>query len=138
VAGGPRAGAPLQRSLLLLRQPADLTAEQTLYLTHLCQCDTHVATAYALAQDFAQMLRTRAGEQHLDTWITAATQSEVEEVRRFAAGLRRDYAAVRAGLTLLHSNGQTEGQITKLKLVRRSMYGRGKLDLLQHRLLPAS
>jgi transposase len=125
-------------SLLLLRRPADLTTDQTRYLTHLCQRDTTVAAAYALAQEFAQMLRQREGEQHLDTWITAATQSEVEELRRFAAGLTRDYAAVRAGLTLVHSNGQTEGQITKLKFVRRSMYGRGKLDLLQHRLLPAS
>jgi transposase len=125
-------------SFLLLRRPAALTTDQILFLTHLCEQDPSVAAAYALAQEFAQMLRTRTGEQHLETWIAAATQSEVEEVQRFAGGLTRDYAAVRAGLTLVHSNAQTEGQITKLKLVRRSMYGRGKIDLLQRRFLPAS
>jgi transposase len=49
--------------------------------------------------------------------------------------LRDDLAAVRAGLTLAHSNGQTEGQINRLKLLRRTMYGRGHVDLLQRRLL---
>jgi transposase len=48
-----------------------------------------------------------------------------------------DEAAVRAAITLPWSNGQTEGQITRLKLVKRQMYGRGKLDLLQARLIGA-
>jgi transposase len=56
----------------------------------------------------------------------------------FASGIRRDHAAVRAAITEPWSNGQTEGQITKLKLVKRQMYGRGKLDLLQARLIRAA
>jgi transposase len=73
----------------------------------------------------------------LDAWIEAAAQSGVAELRRFAHGLTEDYVAVRAGLTLEYSNGQTEGQIHGLKLVRRSMYGRGKFDLLERRVLAA-
>ena len=55
----------------------------------------------------------------------------------FAAGLRRDESAVRAALRLAHSNGQVEGQINKLKLLKRSMYGGGRFDLLKRRLLAA-
>ncbi len=124
-------------SVLFLRRPTSLTAEQVTYLEHLCRCDAGVAMAYALAQDFARLLREREGER-LDEWIEKASASGVEEVRRFALGLTEDYAAVRAGLTLPYSNGQTEGQIHRLKLVRRSMYGRGKFDLLERRVLQAA
>jgi len=51
---------------------------------------------------------------------------------------RHIYDAVRAGLTFAHSNGQTEGFINKLKLTKRSMYGRGKFDLLRQRVLHAA
>jgi transposase len=56
----------------------------------------------------------------------------------FAAGIKKDKAAVSAAITEPWSNGQTEGQITKLKLVKRQMYGRAKLDLLEARLLNAA
>jgi transposase len=70
----------------------------------------------------------------LDPWITEAATSLLAS---FANGITRDRAAVRAAITEPWSNGQTEGQITKLKLVKRQMYGRGKLDLLQARLIGA-
>jgi transposase len=59
-------------------------------------------------------------------------------VASFARGVIKDEAAVRAAMTLSWSNAQTEGQITKLKLVKRQMYGRGKIDLLQARLIGAA
>jgi transposase len=124
-------------SLLFLRRPTSLTADQALYLKHLCQGDEDLSTAYAMAQDFAAMLRERDGA-HLDSWIEAACDSGIPEVRRFALGLKEAYAAVRAGLTLAYSNGQTGGQIHRLKLVRRSMYGRGKFDLLERRVVQAA
>jgi transposase len=65
-------------------------------------------------------------------WIEAARQSLVAS---FANGVAADEAAVRAAITLPWSNGQTKGQITKLKLVKRQMYGRAKIDLLQARLI---
>jgi transposase len=74
--------------------------------------------------------------------IIAAFQAMVRnkvdaELASFAGGVAKDEAAVRAAITLPWSNGQTEGQITKLKLVKRQMYGRGKIDLLQARLIGA-
>jgi len=67
-----------------------------------------------------------------------AAANGIAEVRRFALGLHSDAAAVYAGLSLRYSNGQTEGQINKLKLVKRAMYGRGKFDLLRQRVLHAA
>jgi transposase len=58
-------------------------------------------------------------------------------VASFASGVAKDEAAVRAAITSPRSNGQTEDQITRLKLVRRQMYGQGKIDLLQARLIGA-
>jgi transposase len=119
---------------LLLQRPERRTAEQGAYLERLCQADPSIAAANALTQDFLHLVRERQGER-LDAWIETAAGGAIAEVRRFALGLRDDYEAVRAGLTLAHSNGQTEGFINKLKLTKRSMYGRGKADLLRQRLL---
>ena len=71
----------------------------------------------------------------LEPWITDATPSLLGS---FATGLARDRAGVHAALTQPWSNGQTEGQNTKLKLVKRQMCGRAKLDLLRARLLSPS
>ncbi|MDQ3549803.1 MAG: transposase [Chloroflexota bacterium] len=67
--------------------------------------------------------RERQGE-HLDEWLTAVDRCEVDALRRFGAGLTRDLDAVRAGLTDPWSNGQTEGQVHRLKLLKRQMYVR--------------
>jgi transposase len=73
-------------------------------------------------------------EAGLSSWIERAG---VSLVASFANGVVRDEVAVRVAITSPWSNGQTEGQITRLKLVRRQMYGRGKIDLLQARLIGA-
>jgi transposase len=124
-------------SLLFLRRSTSLTKAQATYLEHLCQRDAVVETAYTLAQAFAHMMRAREGA-HLDTWIESTNERGVPEVRRFALGLMGDLAAVKAGLTLEYSNGQTEGQVNRLKLVKRTMYGRAKFDLLCQRVLHAT
>ncbi len=122
---------------LFVQRPECYTDEQVAYLAQLCQSDAAIATAHRLTQDFLLMVRERQGER-LDAWIEATAESEVAELRRFALGLHGDAAAVHAGLTRAESNGQTEGQINKLKLVKRAMYGRGKFDLLRQRLLHAA
>jgi transposase len=71
----------------------------------------------------------------LDPWLEWAGSSLVAS---FAKGVLKDKAAVAAALTSPWSNGPTEGQITKLKLVKRQMYGRGKLDLLHARVIGAT
>jgi transposase len=83
--------------------------------------------------EFYLMIRRRAAAE-LPPWIERARASLVAS---FARGGTNDEAAVRAAITLPWSNGQTEGQITRLKLVKRQMYGRGKIDLLQARLIGA-
>jgi transposase len=82
---------------------------------------------------FHAMIRGKAVGD-LAAWIDRASKSLVAS---FANGVAKDEAAVRAAIILPWSNGQTEGQITKLKLVKRQMYGRGKIDLLQARLIGA-
>ncbi len=80
------------------------------------------------------MARERRGEE-LDAWITQARASDITDRQRFAAGLLLDEVAVQAGLTLEWSNGQTEGQVNRLKSVKRQMYGRAGFALLRQRVL---
>jgi len=79
-----------------------------------------------------------SGESPSPTLTPGSTGLARALVASFANGVVKDKAAVEAGIDLPWSNGQTEGQITKLKLVKRQMYGRGKLDLLQARMLGAN
>lgn len=125
---------PRQVAMLFVRRPADLTDTQRTTMERTCAADPAVATAHRLTQDFAALLRERAGER-LDAWIAAACASEVGELRRFAQGLWPDIMAVRAGLTLGWSNGQTEGHVNRLKTLKRQMYGRAGFVLLRQRLL---
>ena len=89
--------------------------------------------AREIIADFHVMVRRKAVAA-LTPWIERARTSLVAS---FASGVAKDEAAVRAAIILPWSNGQTEGQITRLKLVRRQMYGRGNIDLLQARLIGA-
>lgn len=93
-----------------------------------------LAEARCLTDWFHSMIRAKAAAD-LDPWLVDAGASLIAS---FANGVVRDKPAVRAAIIEPWSNGQTEGQITKLKLVKRQMYGRGKLDLLQARLIGAA
>jgi transposase len=90
--------------------------------------------ARSLIDRFHAMIRKKIAAD-LDPWIADASASLITS---FAIGITKDRTGVRAALTEPWSNGQTEGQITKLKLVKRQMYGRGKRDLLQARLVGAA
>lgn len=87
-------------------------------------------------QQFAQLLRTRTGEQ-LDAWLNKVASSKLPELQTFAAGIEKDKDAVRAGLTWWINNGMVEGQVTKLKLIKRQGYGRAGFPLLRKRVLHA-
>ena len=93
-----------------------------------------LVAARALVDRFQAMVR-RGEVTALRPWLDDAAASLLAS---FANGLRTDEAAVAAALSLPWSNGQTEGHITKLKLVKRQMYGRAKPDLLRARLLGAA
>jgi transposase len=90
-----------------------------------------------LAQTFAQMLRQRNASA-LESWLQGATKSGIPELRTFAAGIKRDQAAVQPALYYEWSQGQTEGQVHRLKLLKRQSYGRAGFDLLRHRVLARS
>ncbi len=110
-------------------------AWQNAYLARLCQADPVIARTAELMLSFATMLRERQGEQQLDAWLKQVEEQEVSELRSFAQGLRKDYDAVKAGLTLPWSNGQVEGQVHRLKMIKRQMYGRAEFQMLRKRVL---
>jgi transposase len=126
-----------QGAALFLKRREKLTAEQEAYLDRLGTLDRASADAYRLTQEFAKMVRGLEGEK-LDEWLRDADASEAEVMKRFAKGLKKDLAAVRAGLTESWSSGPVEGFIHKLKLIKRSMYGRASFGLLRSRVLGAS
>jgi len=83
------------------------------------------------------LVRERRGED-LAAWRTQATQSGIEPLARFAESLQEDLTAIQAGLTLPWSNGVTEGQVNRLKLLKRQAYGRARVALLRQRMLQES
>jgi transposase len=113
---------------------AKRSTEVQTYLDQLCQVDTHIARAYTLSQAFLTLVRERRGEA-LEAWMAEAIDSGVAALARFARGLQDDLRAIIAGLTLEWSNGVTEGQIQRLKLLKRQRYGRAGVALLRQRLL---
>ena len=131
----PVPGLPAARHLvwLLLRRSADLDSEEQATVGRLTQ-HRDVARAHELARAFQAMVRQRQPER-LDGWLRACQESEILELQSFATGLQREEASIRAALREPWSNGQTEGQVTRLKLVKRQMYGRAKFDLLRQRVL---
>jgi transposase len=137
VAAGPPARTARQAMWLLTRAPDTLSDEEQAYRERLCERCPDVATAYRLVQAFQTMVRQRQVDQ-LDSWLEQAQACGVRELRRFALGLRQDYAAVRAALQYPWSQGQTEGQVNRLKQIKRQMYGRAKFDLLWLRVLHRS
>jgi len=126
--------SPRQLTALFLRHPEELTTKQARTLGMLRAASPFLASVHDVVQGFAGMVRERRVEG-LTEWVEGVRRSDQRELRGFAEGLLEDYAAVRAGLTLPESNGPTEGQINRLKLVKRSMYGRGKVDLLRQRVV---
>jgi len=126
-----------QAAFLLVRPAAERSPEETTYLDLLARADQEIAQAAALASAFLAMLHERQGEGLAD-WIEAAAASGLGPLRRFAQGLRTDFPAVLAGLTLPISNGQLEGQINRLKTIKRQMFGRANFDLLRRRVLYAA
>jgi transposase len=127
---------PRRATWLVLRRAEQRTEAEAQQLTQLHAQSAEVAEAIDLAQDFTHLVRQRQPEA-LDSWLERASTSALEAVRRFTSGLRDDYAAVKAGVTLPWSSGPVEGHINRLKMLKRQMYGRAHLDLLTRRFVRA-
>ena len=121
---------------LFMRRDEKLNREQKEYLKRLCEANEALADARRLTQEFNGTVRNLEGEK-LDGWLEEAEACKALAMRRFAAGLKKDLDAVRAGLTETWSNGPVEGFVHKLKLLKRQGYGRAGFDLLRARMLAA-
>lgn len=112
----------------------DLTKAETISIAAIEAGVPALVETRELIADFHAMIKTKHVTSLL-LWLDQTTQSLVAS---FGNGVRKDEAAVRAAIISPWSNRQTEAQITRLKLVKRQMYGRAKLDLLQARLIGTS
>ena len=121
---------------LFMRRPERLDEIQREDLAAFRLAHPSLKTTYQLVQGFLQMMRQRQGER-LDAWLSQVHESGLPELQSFAQGVEQDKAAVQAGLTLAINNGQVEGQVTKIKLIKRMMYGRATFPLLRQRVLHA-
>ena len=125
------------QAVWFLLLPLDrLTVEQQLMRSRLLEAAPEVQQALHEITAFRQMLHDR-DSTGLEPWLRLAEASGVPEIRSFAAMIRRDEAAVQAALDYSWSSGRIEGAITKVKLVKRQMFGRGSLDLLKRRVMRA-
>ena len=107
-------------------------------LEEVCERCPELAATRDLARRFATIVRNREGGDAFHVWLKEVKDCGVPRLVSFAAGLRRDEAAVTAGLTLPWSSGVVEGHNTRIKLIKRMMYGRGSFALLRKRVLLAS
>jgi len=121
----------------LLKDKERLKEEQRAFIGELLEKNPIIKAAYELVWEFRRMIKTRDGKK-LKDWFCKVEQSGISELTRFAKGLREDEAAVQAAMEYEWSSGQVEGQINRLKMVKRQMFGRANLDLLKARVLKAA
>ena len=110
---------------------------QKKYLSQLCEEDQEIREANELIQEFTTILRERKGEC-FDAWLEKVEQQGISELCGFAQSLKKDYQAVKAGLTLAWSQGPVEGHVHRLKLLKRQAYGRASFQTLRKRVLRCS
>lgn len=137
-APAPRPAVPVpspREVAWLLRKPIEKRSdeERISVTTRMTKCPA-IAEAQALGRRFALILRDRQVNE-LSSWLA---DTEASELRVFARGIRCGYDAVLAAIGFRWSNGQTEGQVHRLKLVKRTLYGRAKFDLLRARIRRAA
>lgn len=121
-------------SWLFVRPPEHLDELQRRQLDQIRLAHPDLETAYQLSQCFVSIV-THRQHTEVDSWLTRAAHCGLPEFRGFARSLRQDYAAVCAACSLPWSQGQVEGQVNRLKLQKRLMFGRGHFDLLRQRVL---
>lgn len=129
-------GSPRHLTWLLLCKPESLNAQEQSMLTFIREVHD-IDVTYTLAQRFFAMVRERQADQ-LDSWLEECERSGIPDLQTFSEGLRREYSALKGTLIFSYSNGPVEGQINKLKYIKRSMYGRSSFELLRQKVLQAA
>lgn len=117
-----------------MREDGDCSPQEAAFKDEILHHSPVLATMCGAVRRFFAMLRQRQVDD-LAGWLQEADTSGIPELAAFAQGVRRDLPAIHAAFTSPWSQGQTEGQITRLKLLKRQMYGRANFDLLRQRVL---
>lgn len=121
---------------LVLRADEERTDEEKANFARIRQHPT-VQTAYQIARQFQRMIHERSDAQ-FSSWLHNCQGCDIPNLQTFAAGLEREEPSIRLALSTAWSNGPTEGHVNRLKLIKRSMYGRAKFDLLRIRVLAST
>ena len=127
--------SPKQAAMLVTRPPARLSAEQQALLDRLSTQCPALLRLREFSAEFRAVFQKCEG-QALQAWMMRAQNSGIGPLARFAAGLQKGFSAVAAAVETNWSNGQVEGQINRLKMLKRQMYGRAGFALLRARVLP--
>ena len=127
--------SPRQAAMLIARNPEKLDADEQQLITRLERACPTVEFLRPLVRSFSEVLLGKEAAA-LQPWINRANALGLPAIKNFCNGLVRDRAAVMAAISLKWSNGQVEGQVHRLKLIKRQMYGRASFALLRARVLP--
>jgi len=119
----------------LLSRPEHLQPGERDQLAAIQDRCPHLDALAGHVRSFAEMMTGRRGEQQLEGWLAAVDADDQPCLHSFAAGIRRDLQAVTAGLTLPYSSGAVEGNVNRIKMIKRQMYGRASFGLLRKRVI---
>ena len=122
---------------LLAKASTDRSPDEKRYLAFIQHACPEITTAVTMLQQFQEILMTH-DQPRLPLWLQQCEQCGITELVGFAGGIRRDEQAVQASIETQWSQGQVEGQVNRLKMLKRQMYGRAGFALLQRRVLPPS
>jgi transposase len=133
----PAPAVPKTRQITrwLLSRPDHLDDDERAQLADIQQRCPHLNALATHITSFAQIMTRRRGQQDLETWLANVDADDQPELHSFAAGIRRDLQAVTAGLTLPYSSGAVEGNVNRIKMIKRQMYGRASFALLRKRVI---
>jgi transposase len=118
----------------LTHHPDRLTEDDGVQLKGVLARSDTLTVTHRQVREFAEMLTQRRGE-NLDAWMRDVDARGAAPLCSFTKGLRTDLAAVTAGLTLPYSSAAVEGAVTRIKALKRQMYGRAGFSLLRKRIL---
>ena len=133
----PQVPKPRQISRALLTHPDRLSEADALIVKAATMGCVHLERLQQHVRSFAKIMAQRRGGE-LPIWLDQVEADDLPELRSFATGIRRDLDAVINGLTLEHSSGAVEGNVTRIKRLKRDGYGRAKFGLLRAQILLAT
>ena len=128
--------SPRQLAPLFIKRTSKLSRAEQGWLRFI-EAEAPLSELTQLSQEFVSMVRDHRAEG-LEKWLEQCRQSRFVELQTFGEGIEHDYGAIQAGLTLAWSQEPTEGAVNKLKMIKRTSYGRGSFEQLRARVLRAS